>query len=65
MKKQHINNERIAEESLDKIIKRIGPYMPKKPIVSQDTKEQRWSLIESDVCPPLFPAEPNQTVSPF
>lgn len=41
-----------ARESLDEILKRIGPYMPKQP--EEKKKATRtWQVVDSHVLPPL------------
>lgn len=41
-----------ARESLDEILKRIEPYMPKRPTIKEKTA-QIWRVMDSHVLPPL------------
>jgi hypothetical protein len=51
-----------AKDSLDDILKRIGPYMPKTP-KEEPTKERQWKMSKDITCPHL--PEHNQVTSPF
>lgn len=51
-----------AIESLEDILKRIGPYMPKSPKAEQK-KERQWRLAKDDDTLPL--PKHNQVTSPF
>ena len=59
-------NKRIKQafESLEDIIKRIGPYMPEPPKGEQKTQRQ-WKMDRDVVFPlPCLPKH-NQVTSPF
>lgn len=51
-----------AIESLEEIVKRIGPYMPKPPKAEHKEKRQ-WRLAKDDNTLPS--PEHNQVTSPF
>jgi len=45
-------NIKAARQSLDEILKRIEPYMPKLP--KEEKKPSRtWQIVDSHVLPPL------------
>lgn len=50
MKKR--NNIEPARQSLDKILRRIEPYLPKTPKVKQKEPEQ-WKIVGNGTLPPL------------
>lgn len=41
-----------AKESLDDILKRIGPFMPKPPKVEKKS-EPKWRPIDPNTCLPI------------
>ncbi len=53
-----------AVESLEEILRRIGPYLPKAP--EREQKEERQWRLSKDTTYPL-PCQPkhNQVTSPF
>ena len=51
MKAKNRNIE-AARESLDEMLKRIGPYIPKKPKMKKKTT-QTWQIVDSRVLPPI------------
>lgn len=60
--KNHKNNKiKQAFDSLEEIIKQIGPYMPKSPEKKQK-EERQWKLTKEINFPPL---KHNQVTSPF
>jgi hypothetical protein len=53
-----------AFESLEEILKRIGPYMPKMP-KAEHKEERQWKLGKDATFPlPCLPKH-NQVTSPF
>ena len=52
-----------ALESLDDMLRRIGPYMPKAPN-EPPRKERQWKMAK-DACPIPYPPKHNQVTSPF
>lgn len=62
--KRHKNKIKRAIESLEDILERIGPYIPKPP-KEEKRKERPWRMAK-DV-PPQYPNQPkhNQVTSPF
>ncbi len=50
-----------AKESLEEILRRIGPYMPKTP-KSEPTKERQWKMSKGTIYPN---PKHNQVTSPF
>lgn len=51
-----------AKESLEDILRRIGPYMPKTP-KAEPTEERQWKMSKDAICPNL--PKHNQVTSPF
>ncbi len=41
-----------AQQSLDKILRRIEPYLPKTPKVEQK-KPRQWKIVGNGTLPPL------------
>jgi len=52
-----------AFESLDEILKRIGPYMPEAP-KGEPKEERQWKLAKDTTPLPCWPKH-NQVTSPF
>lgn len=48
-KQEHIKS---AKESLEEILKQIGPYMPKPRRIKQE-QPRRWKLVSGGELPPL------------
>ncbi|MHC4595693.1 MAG: hypothetical protein ACYS19_12215 [Planctomycetota bacterium] len=53
-----------AIESLDEILKRIGPYMPEAP-KGEHKEERQWKLAKDTVFPLPCPPKHNHVTSPF
>ena len=53
-----------AIESLEDILKRIGPYMPKLP-QSEAQEKRHWKSADSGNIPLLRQPKHNQVTSPF
>jgi hypothetical protein len=48
-KREHIKS---AKESLNEMLKRIGPYMPKPRYIKRE-EPKRWKLVSGGEIPPL------------
>ena len=62
MKKRENKKIKQACESLDDILKRIGPYLPEPP-KGETIEESQWKM-DKVLSLPLFPKH-NQVTSPF
>jgi hypothetical protein len=52
MKKEQKKKIKTAEESLEEILRRIKPFMPKTPEAKESPKSE-WKLISNGELPPL------------
>jgi len=64
MRKSKNKKIKQAFESLEDIIKRIGPYMPEPPKQEQKVNRQ-WKMDRDAVFPLPRPPKHNQVTSPF